>query len=66
MNIATSLLEGTDSKIEVDDVILGARTMEELIEKFMAFLEICQMHNIKLSKRKVNVGMTVLFARMLI
>ena len=39
VNIATSLFEGTDSKIEVDDVIQGTHLMEELIEKFQAFLE---------------------------
>ena len=52
-SIATSLLEGTDSKIDVDDLILGACTMEELIEKFKAFLEHCWMQNIKLSRRKL-------------
>ena len=41
VNIATWLLEGTDSKIEVDDIILGAHTMEELIEKFKAFVDRC-------------------------
>ena len=37
MNIATSLLEGTKAKIEVDNVIIGAVTMEELIVKFQPF-----------------------------
>ena len=64
--MATSHLEGRDSKIEVDDVILGSRTMDELIEKFKTFLERCRMHNIKLSLCKLQVGMTLLFARMLI
>ena len=66
VNKATRLLEGTNSKIEVNDVILGAHTMEELIEKFKAFLEHCRIHNIKLSKRKLQMGMMVLFAGMLI
>ena len=62
VNIATRLLDRTDSKIKVDDVIIGACMMEELIEKFKAFLEHCWMHNIKLSKRKLQMGLTVLFA----
>ena len=66
VNIATSLLEGTEAKIEVDNVIIGAATMEELIVKFRAFLERCRYHNIKLSKRKLQVGATVLFAGMMI
>ena len=53
INIATSLLEGTEAKIEVDDVIIGAKTMDELIKKFKAFLECLRYHNIKLSKRKL-------------
>ena len=66
MNIATSLLEGTEAKIEVNDVIIGGKTMEELIVKFKDFLEHCRYHNIKLSKRKLQVGTTILFAGMVI
>ena len=40
--------------------------MEELIIKFQAFLERCRYHNIKLSKRKLQVGATILFAGMMI
>ena len=40
--------------------------MEELIEKYKDFLERCQMHNIKLSKQKLQVGMMVIFASVLI
>ena len=65
MNIATSLLEGTEAKIEVDDVIIGGKTMEKLISKFKVFLECYRYHNTKLSKRKLQVGATVLFAGMM-
>ena len=66
VNIATSLLEGTEAKIEVDNVIIGTKTMDELITKFKALLEHCRYHNIKLSKRKLQVGTTMIFAGMLI
>ena len=42
VNIATSLLEGTEAMIEVDDVIIGRKTMEELIVKFKVFLKCCR------------------------
>ena len=64
--IATSLLEGTEAKIEVDNITIGTKTKDELISKFKALLECCRYHNIKLSKRKLQVGTTVIFAGMLI
>ena len=50
VNIATSLLEGTEAKIELVNVNIGTKTMKELIMKFKAFLEHCRYHNIKFSR----------------
>ena len=51
-------------KCEVDDCLIEGSCEEEAIEKFVMFLDRCRKYNIKISRRKIQCGPVVNFARM--
>ena len=54
--------EGLDLEKIVDDILLQADTMQELLHKLYAVLLRCREHNLTLSRSKLEVGTSVKFA----
>ena len=50
--------------MEVDEVFIRMKTVEEAIKKFRQFLLRCRQHYIKLARRKLQFRITVDFAGM--
>ena len=61
-NIVSHLLADLNLNMEVDDVIVGGHTVEEVTAKFKEFLLHCRKHNIKHATSKLQFAMTVEFA----
>ena len=57
------LVQDLDMVMEVDDGLMQAPTDKSLFTKFEALLECCQLHNIKLARRKLQYRSVVIFAR---
>merc|ERR1712089_29738 len=64
VNNLSLLLSDLDVLSEVDDLLMEGRTEDEVLRKFEELLIRCRKFNIKISRRKVQFGETVRFARL--
>ena len=62
VNAPSILIADLDVITEVDDCLLEGATEDQVIDKFVQFLERCHKFNIKISRRKIQLGPVVNFA----